>query len=1092
MNIVRLAIRRPVGVSMILLALLVVGITSFQSVGLDLLPHMEFPLAAIVTVYPGADPQTVEESLTKPIEASLATVAGLQRMRSTSFENASLILIEFGWGSNLERAFRDVHTHIELIAATLPPQALDPLVVRADPSQFPLMVVAVSGSDDLVELSRNIESHVVPTLQRVPGVASVSTIGDAHEEVAVTYDSEALAEAGVTPTLLHQILAYQNTVVPAGVVENDSQRLTVRAGREIDSIEALQKQPIALRQPSDELNAFGMLALAQALPVRLADVADVERRTAPQTAFTQVNGEPAILLRVLKQSGENTVAVAARLERAIHTLAEAPNGLSFHPLVNQADLIRNSLTNVAQSTAWGALLAVIVLFLFLRRLGAIAVIAVAIPLSVIAAIAILHATNTTLNLMSLGGLALSIGMLVDNAIVVLENITRHRELGKPSLEAASDGSVEIGPAIVASTLTTLVVFIPITTLESLLGLLVRDMAIAVSAAIVASLVVALFVVPVAASRWIRATRAERAESTPTSGEGAAHSRPTYLREVAATKDGVDPSPLAANRRDERRTELAPQRLYRALLKHWLTLRWANVAIVVVIVGALVYLPGRIGMIFLPPMDGGLIRAHLTLPPGTPTAVAHERLEHYGLAIRALPGVESVAASHTNSVTEGADFMQLLEANQTEFTIVLTPAGLRDHSADEIARQIADLPSAPNEAWQIESDRASASLGEDYFPGLTLHLTGPDLNVLRSVAETVQERIAGISGIGRVRTSLTPPQPELLYRVTDRSFQGVFAGGEPLTAGQVGLSLRNHLTGSVPTHVLIDSNRLPVVLRPNATETHSIEALAAFPVPGVQLTDDANSARPKLGRISTLERTDGPQAIEHADRSRLVVVKAELDGAGLSAAKKMALSALEELEIPPGYEIRVAGIHQVIEESAPEFMGILLLAVLFVYITMAVLFESWSQPLLLMLTVPLAAVGALMALALWGHPLSVPAIVGLILLIGVSVNNGIVMVDYINQLRARGLSPRDAIVQGATARLRPILMTSLTTLFGLFPLALAVGEGSEFQVPMAIAVSGGLVFSTLLSLFVLPGVLSLVSGRSQSWERSTQITPIPRQ
>lgn len=1096
MNITRLAIRRPVGVSMLVLALLILGMTSLQGVGLDLLPHMEFPMAAVITVYPGADPQTVEESVTKPLEASLATISGLNRMRSMSVENAALVLVEFGWGSDLERAFQDVQTHLDVIAGTLPNEAHQPLMVRADPSQFPLVVMAVSGSDDLVALTQEIEAGVVPTLQRVPGVASVSIVGDVREEVAVTYDSNALSEIGVTPTLLHQILAYQNTVVPAGTIEDDGTRLNVRAGRRIDTIAELREQPIALRNPSDDLNNFGMLALAQALPVRLADVADIERRPLPQSTLTQVNGEPAILLRILKQSGENTVAVASRLQAAISTLERDPDfPLQFHTISNQADLIRDSLSNVASSSVWGAVLAVAVLLYFLRRLGALLVIAVAIPLSAVAAVALLHATNTTLNLMSLGGLALSVGMLVDNAIVVLENITRHRELGKSSIDAATDGSIEIGPAIIASTLTTLVVFVPITTVESLIGLLFRDMAIAVSAAIVASLVVALFIVPVAASRWIRTSGSHRADPKGESTHPERVVQPTTatLQEAAAAKEHEDGiRGITDSFPDERDTsQRGLQAFYRRLLERWLGWRWATIVAMLAIVVALAVLPGQLGTVFLPPMDGGLVRAQLRLPSGTTTADAHSILERYSEAIQALPGVETVSVSHTNSIEDGADFWTLIESNQAEFTIVLTPPNAREHTAADVARLIAALPREPGEAWFIESDRAASSLGEDYFPGLTLHITGSDLRDLGAIAQNVQARLAAVPGLRNVTSSLTPPQPELLYRINDRSFQGVFAGGDPLTAGQVGLSLRNHVSGSVPTHLLIDGIRLPVVVRPDSEETESVDALSQFPVPGVQLTSDAGSGRPILQRISTLERVDGPQSIEHINRSRLVIVRAELDGPAIHEAKQLASTALAEIELPRGYAIHIAGIHQVIDESSPEILGIMLLAILLVYITMAILFESWSQPILLMLTVPLAAVGAMIALALFDHPLSVPAVIGLVLLVGIAVNNGIVMVDYINRLRRRGLTADEAIVQGASVRLRPILMTGLTTLFGLFPLALAKGEGSEFQVPMAVAVLGGLTLSTLLSLFVLPGFLHLFSGRVRAHRTEAFITPLDR-
>ena len=448
MNVTRLAVRRPVGVSMLLIAFLVVGLLSLQGMGLDLLPRMEFPIVAIVTIYPGADPQSVEEVVTKPLEGVLATVAGLQRMRSISMENAALILVEFGWGTPLDGAIRDIQNKVDQVAGFFPAQVYQPLLVQTDPSQFPLMVVGVSSREtaSLIETTRRIEERVVPTLQQVRGVAALTVLGGASEEVAVTYDSEALAELGITPTLLHQILTYQNTVVPAGTIEDGHRRLNVRAGRVIEGIDDLKEQPVALRTPTEPLPGMGLLSLAQALPVRLADVADVERQEVPRTGLTRVNGQDAIVLRILKQSGENTVAVARRVQDALAELEEDPTlGLQFHTITNQADLIDDSLANVSQSALWGAILAVGVLALFLRNWAALAVVATAVPLSILATVIILHATKTTLNLMSLGGIALSVGMLVDNAIVVVENITRHRELGKSNIDAAATAAARSAP-----------------------------------------------------------------------------------------------------------------------------------------------------------------------------------------------------------------------------------------------------------------------------------------------------------------------------------------------------------------------------------------------------------------------------------------------------------------------------------------------------------------------------------------------------------------------------------------------------------------------------------------------------------------------
>ena len=1065
MRIAHIAVQRPVGVTMILVALLAVGLLSLQNVGLDLLPRMEIPLGTVIVVYPGADPQSVEEALTNPLESTLATLPGLERLRSYSLENAAVVVIEFAMDTDLDRAFQSVQSALSRVETLLPPQAYRPVLLRLDPSQLNLMTVAVFGPTDPVELTRRIDARVLPALQQVPGVGSATATGVVREEVAVEYDSERLAELGITPALLQQVLAYQNVVVPAGTLEDESTRRLVRAGRRITSIEELKEQPISLRPATEIASDLGFLALAQALPVRLADVATVERRPQPHDGLTLVNGEPAALVSLIKQSGENTVVVSRRVRAALAQLAADDElGLTFHVVYDQADLIRNSLANVAQAAAWGALLAVGVLLLFLRSLGPVAVVGAAIPLSAVAAVALLHATGTTLNLMSLGGLALAAGMLVDNAIVAIENIIRHREMGKSPRDAAAEGAGEIGTALAASTLTTLVVFLPIATVKSLIGQLFRDLAIAVSAAIFASLVVALTVVPAAASRWLGSRFGRRRTSSAQNAHGRAIRLPAAAEAAATAEETFGGE----------RPGAAYQALYRRLLTAWLRRRWLTAAGLLITVALLFLLPGRLGTLFLPPMDGGVVQVRITLPPGMTTAGAHALVRHYDAAIRALPDVERVTAvladrSNAESILSNPSAAR----GQAQFIVALKPREERRRTAAEIAAEIATIPPVAGEQVAIQPDRIAAALGDDYFPGVTVHVTGVDLERLEELAAEAASRLAAAPGFRNVRTSLSPPEPELFYRVSDRSFQGVLAGGEPLTAGQVGLALRNHLSGIVATHLLIDGVRLPVVLRPEPGEIESVAAVGSMRIPGSQLRSASGApgtGRPILERIAVVEQVEGPRSIEHLNRARLVVIQAELDGLSLSAGKQAAMDVLSHIEVPPGYTLRIAGIHQVIESARGEMLQILCLAILFVYVVMAVLFESWSQPLLLMLAVPLALAGALGSLYLAGLPLSVPAGVGLVLLAGIAVNNGIVMIDLINQLRRQGMPLDQAVIAGCTARLRPILMTAATTLFGLLPLALARGDGSEFQIPMAIAVCGGLVYSTLLLLFLLPGML----------------------
>jgi Cation/multidrug efflux pump len=1075
-SLVHLAVRRPVTVAMAVLALILFGGVALQGIGVDLLPNIELPVVAVITLYPGADPATVEADVTNRLEELVATVPGLTRMRSSSAEHLSIITAEFEWGADLTQAMKQLENNVAIGARLLPQGAEPPIVLPTDPSQLPVMMVAVAGAEDPVEVTRRVETYVKPRLQQVPGVAGVEILGGSYQEISVRYDSAQLQEHGITPTLLYQVIAAQNMVIPAGSVVEDGVRYHLKAGRTITDLEALKDQPVAIRQGLPD-TGIGLLALSQAMPVRLREVADVTIAPRPREGATRVNGQAAVIVRILKQSGENSVQVSSRVREALAQLEQDESlGLRFFPLTDQADLVGASLSNLSSSAAIGAVLATAVLLFFLRSARSIAVIATAIPLSILGALVTMRALNVSLNMMSLGGLAVAVGMLVDNAIVVLENIVRHRESGANSREAAIRGGSEIASAIVASTLTTLIVFVPIFFVKSLAGVLFRDTGIAVTSSLLASLAVALVVVPVAASKFLG-----KAYDSQSGRVGRFH-RPRFAvnpaaagtLEAAAASEGPSPAqPVSRVTLLHRR--LLP--LYKKALSAWTSRRWLTPVTLGLCLILLLVLPGRLETEFLPPTDGSLIVVRLD---GPPSWSASETLQHVipiEEALLEMPEVVTVAALVGDQGSE--DLLARatsLAPNQAQLTVVLQPKSMRRRSAQEIAQAIAALDRDPRFQMEIQEDRTVAALGDDYFYGLTVELSGPDLETLQHLASQWAKTLAATEGFHNVTTSVDPGKPELFFHVSERSFQSILGGGEPLTAAQVGLALRNHLTGVTATYITLDGQRLPVVLRPAAEETESVSAVREFRVPGAQLT--GSGGQPILDRIATVVEATSMATIHHRDRMRVTTVRAELDGISLEAARTKALQLMEELPLPPGYRAEIVGIHRVVDESLGELSWVLVVALILVYTVMAAQFESLGQPLIILVTVPLAGAGALALLWASGHALGVPAIIGLILLAGVAVNNAIVMIDRINGLRKEGLDPLEAIHRGAMERLRPILMTSITSIFGLIPLALSLGEGSELQAPMAVAVIGGLITSTFLSLFVIPGLLAI----GVSWAR----------
>jgi len=1077
MNLVRLSVKRPIGVMMAVLTLLLFGVVALQNLSVDLLPDLELPIAAVVTVYPGADPATVEAAVTNPLEDLISTVPGLVRLRSTSTENVSIITAEFSWNADLSESIKYLESNMAVGARLLPSGVEGPVVLRTDPSQYPVMMVAVSGEGDAVAVTHAVETYVKPRLLQLPGVASVQVLGGAYEEISVRYDSAELQQYGITPTLLYQVIAAQNVVVPAGSTTDQGVRYNIRAGQLVTDLEALKNQPVALR-PAPSAPIPGLLAIGQAMPVRLRDVADVTVAPQPREGATRVNGQPAVILRVLKQTGANSVAVSQGVRAALEQLEQDEQlALRFHPLTDQADLIGASLGDLSSAATIGAALAVAVLLFFLRSAGSILVIGVAIPLSIAGALVVMRAFGVTLNMMSLGGLALSIGMLVDNAIVVLENIVRHRGLGKDQAEAAAAGGSEIGGAIVASTLTTVVVFIPIFFVDSLAGILFRDTGIAVAASLIVSIAVALTVVPVAASKWVGRSW--------TTGSGASTARPSRPaarsdrfasaeREAAAAKELV---------MEETSSTVEPlfnwtvRELYARALKGWTARPIGTLLALALCLGAIVLLPSRIETEFLPATDGGLVYVNLKMPTGWSAEETDRHAAMLEAAILELPEVATVATLVGDQGSQDLlARISTLAANEAQMVVVLHPKRERQRSAHEVALAIAELERDPAIELEIESDRTLAALGDDFYPGLTVEFSGPNFDVLRELAATWTELLESSGGFKNVASTVRQGAPELFFQVTERSFQGVLGGGEPLTAGQVGLALRNHLSGVTATYVTVDGQRLPVVLRPAPEETASIESIRSFRVPGAQLT--STGGQPILDRIAVLTQTESQGAIYHRDRARVATVRAELDGIGFSEARQKAQALLKRLELPAGYQVEITGIHRVIDESLKDLGWALLVAIVLVYAVMAAQFESLGQPLVIMMTVPLAAAGALVALWASGHAVGVPSFIGIVLLAGIAVNNAIVMIDAINRLRRDGLDPVEAIHQGALQRLRPILMTSITSIFGLLPLILAKGDGSELQAPMAVAVTGGLVSSTALTLFVIPGILVLAARLSK--------------
>lgn len=1070
MKLQHFSVRRPVTVMMCLVATLVIGLVAFNGLGVDLLPSVEYPTLAIVTLYPNADPESVEHDVTQPIERALSTVSGLKALESTSMEHVSLVMATMDWGSDLGEAFEQINALLSVASLTLPSDAQRPIVAKLDTSQLPVMTIGVTGEGDLAALTARVEEAVVPVLERLTGVAQVSLLGGAHKQIAIYYDTQALRSALLTPLDLQTMLQLQNAVVPVGSMVVSQQELglkgdaltryPIRVGDTIDSLDELRDLPISISEAKGPADSFGLSSLIPPQPVRLGDVATVVEETQSAEGFTRVNGEPAVVIRVFKQSGENTVDVSRRVNAMIEQLNAQPGlGLELYVVTDQAEFIDASIANLAKSALQGAVLALGVLLLFLRSVRDLIVIGISIPLSFLVALILMYFGDLTLNLMTLGGLAIAVGMLVDNAIVVLENIFRLRSEGLDRIKASIQGASEMAGAVTASTLTNVVVFVPLIFLRSLAGYLFKDLALTITLAMLASLLVSLTVVPMLA----------------------AHLPESFGRRVQRKGKGADHNDEESGGGFLRKVQDAYGRLLRPVVARPLH----SLAVLGISLMALLFLPGLLQVGFVPEMDGGMVTVALTLPPGTPVTETDAVVRDFEAFLAAVPEVRLTSVQVGSQ--GGNDYLSLIQdtpVNQATITALLTPAAERSRSAHEVAEALrASLPVPEGGRVRISADRAVDALGDDFSLGLTLEVIGPEWEVLRQLSDHITAHLRETPGLVDVNSTAEATQPVLFYEVNR-----IQAARALMATGQVGLTLRVGMNGLEATTLHGAGGSVPVVIKPNPDELQDMAALESYRLFTLQKDEDGVPNVVRFGAVTSPESpvvAEAPRTIQHIDRQRVVIVKAQLDGLDLGSARRAAEEIIGAMDLPAGYEVRLAGIHATLDESLGELWVALGLSVLFVYMVMAAQFESLRSPLIVMITVPLAGVGAFLALWLSGQQLNVPAFMGLITLVGVAVNNGIVLVDTINRLRRDGIAVDEAILTAARIRLRPILMTALTTILGLIPLAFSWGEGSEIQVPLAMSTMGGLITSTLLTLFLVPALYRLFAGhvlRSRSGDQ----------
>lgn len=1012
MKLANLSIRRPITTTMAVILVILLGIISLGRINLDLFPNMNFPVAAVITDYAGVGSNEIETMISRPIENALATVTNIKTLSSTSQAGQSLVLAEFNWGVDMNFATLEMREKIDLVKGYLPDDAGDPLIVKFDPSMLPISQLGVSGAADQVELKQLVEDKVIPRLERLEGVASVGLTGGLNREILIEVQQTRLNHYGISLTTLAQTLMLENMNLSGGQIIRGQTELLVRTTGKFHSIEEIKK----------------ILVPTKAGFIALEDVAEIKDTFKEVQTLARMNGKSSIGLTIQKQTDANTVQVSNRVNEELAKIkGELKEQLEIHPIMDQAEYIEDSIGNVQTNAIIGGVLAVLVLFFFLRNIGSTIIIATAIPVSVITTFSLIYFGGLTLNMMTLGGLALGVGMLVDNAIVVLENIYRYRQEGYNRKEAASRGSQEVGMAILASTLTTVIVFLPVVFVEGLASQLFKELALTITFSLLASLIVALTFIPMLSSKILRISKRDQTFN------GTARGLMGWIQQV-----------------------------YRVTLKWSLSYRWLMILLVI---GALVgcgLLYPKIGTEFIPAMDQGEFTINARLPIGTVLGETDQIVSEIEEIVMQVPEVETVFSDIGTAglmVSSSApEFGQLM--------VRLKSLDQRDRSTDQIMEELRLKLHFPDTVISFQAQDAFGG-GMGGAP-ISIRVRGNDLKVLEDLSLQIADEMKQVEGVREVRDSISNGRPELQIQI-DRVQAAQFG----LRVTQVGAAIKAAIQGEVATRYEVDGQEYDVRVRLQEADRKSLSQVQNLLIPSPL------GAKVPLDRIATFSISQGPKAIERENQVRYVEITADLFEADLGSVMAEIQKRVDQnVQLPPQYEIDYGGQFEEMMDSFKSLAFALLLAIVLVYMVLASQFESLLHPFVIMFTVPLAIIGVFVGLYVTGYNISVPALIGMIMLAGIVVNNAIVLVDYINTLRSRGMEMREAILEAGPVRLRPIMMTALTTILGLLPLALGMGEGSEVQAPMAVVVIGGLLCATLLTLYIVPILYTLFEGMSR--------------
>jgi HAE1 family hydrophobic/amphiphilic exporter-1 len=1020
MNISRFSIRRPVFVSMVFLVIIILGLVSLSRLPIDLLPDMTYPTLNIYTTYENASPEEVEELISRPVEEAVAAVPGVEEVSSFSIEGRSTVRVTFSWGTDLDVAANDVRDRLDRAIPHLPENADRPVLRKYDPASSPIVILGAYGGVDQMQLRRTIDDRVKYRIERVPGVATVDVWGGLEREIHVDFLGDRVKALGLPLDGIVSSISEGNVNIPGGALDRGHLEVTVRTPGEYRSLADIRDTVVAVRDGA---------------AVELRDIARVEESWAKVTRAVRINGVPGVRLAVLKQSGRNTVEVARGVLGEVEKINRDLPQIRLLAITDSSGYIKRSITNAGSAALYGGALAVLVLLFFLRNVSSTLVIATAIPISAIATFALMYFGGFTLNIMSLGGLALGVGMMVDGAIVVIENIFRLRSQGEAAREAAEKGSEEVANAIVAGTLTTLAVFLPIVFMRGMSGVMFKQLAYIVGFSLLCSLFVALTLVPMLSAKVLRG-----------GGQWSSAKAP-LLKAVYGAGERF----LAA-------VDGAYLKLLHYALGHRLKV---IAAAALVLAGSLALIP-LVGVELMPSADEGEVRVYGEMDVGTRLEVLQDRFKSMEAVAEAeVPEARSIMTRLGPSGWRGGG------SHTGHLRIALKPRSERHRSSREIADflrvRLAGVPGMKIRTRSVQELFALRLISGDNEEKVQIDIRGHDLERADAIAEQVRREVAAVPGVTDVLLSRETGSPEELVLIDRHK-----AADMGLTVSRIADMVQTALTGKIASYYRDGGDEVPIRVKLKDSERMSLGEV-------LDLTVTNSKGQPVALKnvVSTAPRT-GPMRIDRKNQERVITVSANISGRDAGSVLSDISERLRRVPVPANFSVSFGGEFEEQQKAFRELLLSLLLALALVYMVMASLYESLRHPFVVMFSVPLAAVGVVAALFMTGTTFNVQSYLGCIMLGGIVVNNAILLVDHINLLRRRdGMAVMEAIEEAGRRRLRPIMMTTLTTVVALLPLALGLGEAGEAQAPLARAVVGGLLSSALVTPVLIPVIYSLV-------------------